>query len=431
MNHRTVRWSVVAIAILVVSSAQARPIPLVKSSALNTSTVVPQILGNGVYPATTSRCYTPALMSEISFRNGGILMTAPSVVGVYWPGAQRPDYQVHTLFPDFVTDLFNGPYWGAVMPQYVGTAHGVYQASADITALLTLAPSATVYVRTIAGELVAQQKAGVLPAPDSQGNTLYVVLFPPGITIVDDNLNHSIGTSCVDFCAYHDQYYDGTEPRSFPFIVMPDISQNAGCQAGCGTGTPFDRYTEVLSHELFETVTDPSTFGWTNTCTGGEEIADVCEANLFHVPRRTSTPGTSLCPNRWAMNSVFSNAAWNPGNGNGCVVTDATTQDCTAGVVPANSLAATLELSAPSPNPAVNGTRLRYSLPFASRVRLVVLDVAGRQVAVLARQLEGPGAHSAAWDGRDGSGNRVSAGLYFVRLEAAGQVLSQRIALDR
>jgi len=146
------------------------------------------------------------------------------VGGVFWPGAQSPDYQVHTLFPDFVTDLFNGPYWSAVMPQYVGSAHGVYQKSVDITTLLTLAPSTTVLVRSVAGELVAQQKAGVLPAPDSQGNTIYVVHFPPGITIFDDDINHSIGTSCVDFCAYHDHYYNGTEPRSFPFIVMPDIS---------------------------------------------------------------------------------------------------------------------------------------------------------------------------------------------------------------
>jgi hypothetical protein len=444
MRHRIVVCFAVVIGMLVMASAQARPIPLVKSSAMNTSTFTPQIVGNGVYPATSSGCY-PTVPADIPFRpTSGIFLTAPIVVGVYWPGAQSAEYRVHTLFPDFVTDLFNGPYWSAVMPQYLGSAHGVYQQSIDITTLLTHAPSTTVRVRDIAGELVAQQKAGVLPAPDSHGNTIYVVHFPPGITIADstyrypgssgDTLTHvSIGTSCNQFCAYHDFYFDLSEPRYFPFVVMPDISQGAGCLAGCGIGTPFDRYTEVLSHELFEAATDPYAAGWLNSCAagGGEEIADVCEEVLFHMPRRTSTPGTSVCPNRWAMNSVFSNAAWNPANANGCVVADAATQDCTAGVVPDNSLAATLELSAPSPNPAVNGTRLRYSLPFVSLVRMDVLDVAGRQVAVLARQVEGPGAHSAAWDGRDASGSRVSAGLYFVRLEAAGQVLSQRIALDR
>jgi hypothetical protein len=325
----------------------------------------------------------------------------------------------------------------------VGSAHGTFQSSVHITTLLTHTPTTTVRVRDIDLELVAQQKAGVLPAPDSHWNTVYVVHFPPGITIADSDYSYtdifghpqthiSIGTSCINFCAYHDYYFDPLEPRVFPFVVMPDLSQDAGCIAGCGSGTSFDRYTEVLSHELLETVSDPFGTGWMNNpLCGSEEIADVCEAFLFHMPRRTSTPGTPRCPNSWAMNSVFSNAAWTPGTANGCFVTDATTQACTAGVVPDPGLTATLELSAPSPNPAVASTLLRYSLPFASFVRLNVLDVAGRQVAVLARQVEGPGAHSAAWDGRDASGSRVSAGLYFVRLEAAGQALSRKVAIDR
>jgi len=436
MRPCIVRWCAVAIGLLAVAVAQAFPIPLVKSSALHASSSPPQVVGNGVYPATSSGCYpNTGQWSLIPMQStAGQFLAAPIVVGVYWPGTQSPDPWVRTLFPDFVTDLFNGPYWGAVMPQYVGSAHGTFHSSVAITTLLTLTPSTTVHVRTIAAELVAQQKAGVLPAPDAQGNTIYVVHFPPGITITDDSYagHASIGTSCIEFCAYHDDYFNLAEPRIFPFIVMPDISQGAGCLAGCGTGTPFDRYTEVLSHELYETVTDPYGTGWENSpfC-GSEEVADVCEAYLFHVPRRTSTPGTSSCPNRWALNSVFSNAAWTPGTANGCFVTDATTQDCVAGVVPERGLSATLELSAPSPNPAVDNTRLRYSLPFASFVRLTVTDVAGRQVAVLDRRVESPGAHGATWDGRDADGRRAPAGLYFVRLESAGQALAQKIVLDR
>jgi len=429
MKRRVVSWSGVVIGLLLAATVHAVPMPLVKASARGNSTSSYQLVGNGVYPATTSHCYADAAeWPSIPFdQSSGIFLTAPIVVGVYWPGAQSPDYRVHTLFPDFVTDVFNEPYWGAVMPQYVGSAHGTYLKSVDINTLLTLTQSTTVQARSIGAELVAQQKAGVLPAPDSQGNTIYVVHFPPGITITDA----TIGTSCVNFCAYHDYYLDFSEPRYFPFIVMPDISQNAGCQAGCGSGTPFDRYTEVLSHELFESVSDPYGTGWVNTCVQEEEIADVCEAFLFHVPRRTSTPGTVLCPNRWAMNSVFSNAAWNPSNANGCVVADATQLDCTLGVVPEPGLAATLELSAPSPNPAMRGTQFRYSLPFASFVRLSVTDVAGRQVTVLERGIESPGAHGAAWDGRDADGSRAPAGVYFVRLESAGQSQSRTIVLDR
>ena len=50
---------------------------------------------------------------------------------------------------------------------------------------------------------------------------------------------------------------------------------------------------------------------------------------------------------------------------------------------------------------------------------------------MLAQRIETAGAHSAAWNGRDASGSRVPAGVYFVRLEAAGQVQSQKIVLNR
>jgi hypothetical protein len=428
MRHCIVTWSAVAIAVLAVSSGQARPIPLVKSSARLSSTSGFQLVGNGVYPATTSKCYgtNPAEIFFTSF--GGYVLPAPSVVGVFWPGVQSPDPMVSSLFGDFVTDLFNGPYWSATMPQYMGSAHGIFQSNVTMSRLLTLAPSTTVLSSTITAELVAQQEAGVLPAPDPQGNTIYVVHFPPGVTITDN----VFGTSCVQFCAYHDFDLDVTNSRYFTFVVMPDFSQSATCQAGCGSGSPFDQYTEVLGHELLETVSDPYGNGWMNSCTGDlEEIADVCEAYKFYVPRRTSTPGTPQCPNRWAMSPVFSDAAWNPSTENGCVVADATVQTCVAGVVPDPGLTATLELSAPSPNPAVGPARLRYTLPFASFVRLSVTDVSGRQVAVLDQGIEGPGAHSATWDGRDANGARVSAGLYFVRLQSAGQSLSRKIVLDR
>jgi hypothetical protein len=444
MTPRIATRFAVLLGMLVAAAAQASPVPLVKSSAGGTSTSSFQVVGNGVYPASGSRCFgATSQWPSIPFTNGGQVLTAPSVVGVFWPGAQSPDPYVHALFGDFVTDLFNGPYWTAAMTQYMGSAHGTFQSSVDLPTLLTLQPSNTVRVRTIVGELLAQQAAGVLPQPDAQFNTIYVLHFPPGVTLIDSTYEYvdfagrlvthiDIGTSCVQYCAYHDQYINTNPLQLFAFVVMPDLSQNAACLTGCGSGTAIDVYTKVLSHELFESVSDPFGTGWLNTCSlGEEEIADVCPSYVFRVPRRTATPGTPQCPNRWAMSSVFSNAAWNLGNGNGCLVADATQLDCVLGVVPEPGLTATLELSAPSPNPAVQGTQVRYSLPFASFVRLSVTDVTGRRVAVLDRRIEGPGTHSAAWDGRDAGGSRVSAGVYFVTLESAGQMQSRKIVLNR
>lgn len=302
-------WWAVAIGVLAVTSVQARPIPLVKASAVTGATSLPQLVGNGVYQATTSVVFaSPSQWPLIPFTNGSQPMTAPIVVHVFWPGASTPDPQMHALCGDFVTDLFDGPYWNATMPQYMGSAHGAYQSRVDLPSLLTLAPSATVHSRYIGAELLAQQQAGVLPVADTLLNTVYVVHFPPGITITDETYQYvdyagrltthvSIGTSCLQYCAYHDEYISYPPLRAFAFVVMPDFSQNSSCSGSCGYGSPFDVYTEVLSHELFETVTDPYGTGWFDSPPAGEqEIADVCEQWKFYVPRRTSTPGTPRCP---------------------------------------------------------------------------------------------------------------------------------------
>jgi hypothetical protein len=34
-----------------------------------------------------------------------------------------------------------------------------------------------------------------------------------------------------------------------------------------------------------------------------------------------------------------------------------------------------------------------------------------------------------AWDGRDGSGKRAAAGVYFLRAEAAGETLTRKLIL--
>jgi len=72
---------------------------------------------------------------------------------------------------------------------------------------------------------------------------------------------------------------------------------------------------------------------------------------------------------------------------------------------------------------AVTGDRGRALGP----VRVSIHDVRGREVRVL---LDGdlPAAgHRTSWDGRDASGRRVSAGVYFVRVATLGRVESLRI----
>ncbi len=111
-----------------------------------------------------------------------------------------------------------------------------------------------------------------LPAPD--GNSVYVMLFPPGLTIIAPPPN---GSSCVDFCAYHGNFMYGQ--LDIPYSVTPD--QGGNCAFGCGLGNKLQNTEESMSHEFAEFVTDPGgQAAWYDLALaatdGGGEIADLC-----------------------------------------------------------------------------------------------------------------------------------------------------------
>jgi hypothetical protein len=78
------------------------------------------------------------------------------------------------------------------------------------------------------------------------------------------------------------------------------------------------------------------------------------------------------------------------------------------------------------PSPMRGTGRLGFVLPRAARARLSVLDLQGREIAVLADGAFPAGRHTAMWDGSTKQGS-APAGLYFVRLSAEGRVFSQRL----
>jgi len=72
-----------------------------------------------------------------------------------------------------------------------------------------------------------------------------------------------------------------------------------------------------------------------------------------------------------------------------------------------------------SPNPFNPSTAFRLRLPQASTVSLNVYDVSGRRIRTLLAQASmDMGEHQVRWDGRDGGGSPVAAGVYHWRLES-------------
>lgn len=87
-------------------------------------------------------------------------------------------------------------------------------------------------------------------------------------------------------------------------------------------------------------------------------------------------------------------------------------------------------LAAPHPNPTQGAVTLRYTLPHATAVRLTVHDVAGREVARLVQGIKGPGELRVSWDTQDDNGHILPTGLYFLRLQAGGQIRTAKLVVQ-
>ena len=78
------------------------------------------------------------------------------------------------------------------------------------------------------------------------------------------------------------------------------------------------------------------------------------------------------------------------------------------------------------PNPFNATTTIKYSLPEASKVSIVICDLTGHLVIRLVNSVMPAGYHRSSLNATD-----LPSGLYFVRLEAAGQMFTQKVMLIR
>jgi hypothetical protein len=81
------------------------------------------------------------------------------------------------------------------------------------------------------------------------------------------------------------------------------------------------------------------------------------------------------------------------------------------------------------PNPFGASTRLTYRLPDAGAVRIAVFDPAGRKVRTLLDATVEAGEYEASWDGRDDSGRRAAAGIYFIQMRTEDKRIARRVTL--
>jgi len=81
------------------------------------------------------------------------------------------------------------------------------------------------------------------------------------------------------------------------------------------------------------------------------------------------------------------------------------------------------------PNPFNPETVIQYGLPREGDVDLTIFNVRGQRVRRLAEGRMPAGFHSVTWDGRDGNGQTVAAGVYFCRLRVGEVAETRRMTL--
>jgi hypothetical protein len=190
----------------------------------------------------------------------------------------------------FLTDLFIGldiPFVH-VSDQYVGvTASGRYLTSGSGVQLTGTQPHTLTD-----SQLRALIMIGVkFQFPNGGGggyNRMYSFFLPQGQDLCFDN---STSCYCPDnncnggtfaFCAYHGSF-NSTDAVGAPIHIIYQAQPYLnvpGCQVTNGpNGSLIDSTNNVLSHEIFETITDPDLNAWWRT-SDGSEIGDICNFNL-------------------------------------------------------------------------------------------------------------------------------------------------------
>jgi hypothetical protein len=83
------------------------------------------------------------------------------------------------------------------------------------------------------------------------------------------------------------------------------------------------------------------------------------------------------------------------------------------------------------PNPFNPTTRIAYKLNKATQVRLSVYDITGREVNRLVDQYQPVGDYSVEWSSNETSGQKLSSGIYFARLNADNESVTRKMIMTK
>jgi hypothetical protein len=203
--------------------------------------------------------------------HGGPLLTSVEAenyfYGPNWSSNSSLASQAQQL-NGFVNYLVSGPF-AAMLGQ---AGYGVGTGNLDSSYNTSRNPGSQLSDSTIQASLQADITAGNLKSPDA--NRLYVVYVQPGTVVTMGG-----STSENAFYGYHNAF-EGTDGHGHSVIIPYAVLPYAGAGTPLAADSVFDSLTEVSSHEIAESITDPVPYqgllGWYDDQLNGE-IADIAE----------------------------------------------------------------------------------------------------------------------------------------------------------
>lgn len=215
---------------------------------------------------------------DLTFHGGPVVDSAQSHPIYLLPNGKCPISQCWGNPAGFLKHLSDSDFIH-LLDQYIGLGASE-RYTLGIAAKVTYTPPATPLTDQ---DVLAFVHAVASSTGDTGYGHIYHVFLPPGqdechdtsfsVCYSPDNSNAFI------YCAFHGSV-DFTDIGHVLFTVEP-FENVPGCQVRPGTpnGQLIDSTNDSLSHELFETITDPDgTAWWNSTNLGmlGEEIGDEC-----------------------------------------------------------------------------------------------------------------------------------------------------------
>jgi hypothetical protein len=91
----------------------------------------------------------------------------------------------------------------------------------------------------------------------------------------------------------------------------------------------------------------------------------------------------------------------------------------------------TINLHQNFPNPFNPSTKIEYSIPNNSQVNIIIYDLMGKEVKTLVNDTKKVGQYQVKWSGTDDSGQSVSGGIYFYKLQAGDFIQTRKMVLMR